>query len=289
MNLKLRYKENDKFSKPETDADIIIENKTYIEENRIFKSIDEETFKQIKLEFNSYLLPCNSGIYLSKYSSFDEDKLYKYRNYLMAKSNFNQKGKIDNYYKFFLLLHLMIKNKEIPTKENTTKLYLEKYLKVLNNKKYTKFNLTEMLSLNYYITQNFCVASNLKKNVDVLEYMTIRINNYKPLYRITDMNLYIKDRKNYISKVINEKYNYFFEKLIEYDLKAPGVKTGFLTEEKFVINHSMFYDFNIYMFNKKAKVRNLYYRNLFEEIRKSFIEDEYDFIPSGYYENKKGN
>ena len=42
------------------------------------------------------------------------------------------------------------------------------------------------------------------------------------------------------------------------------------------------------MFNKKAKVRNLYYRNLFEEIRKSFIEDEYDFIPSGYYENKKG-
>ena len=83
-------------SMPDTDT-------TFREEKRIFQAYDKETFKQTILEFNSYILPCYSRIHL-----FDKEKFYKFRNYLMMKSNFNPRGKKDNYYKFFLLLHLII-------------------------------------------------------------------------------------------------------------------------------------------------------------------------------------
>lgn len=290
MNLKLRYKDYETFSIPETDTDTILKDETYSEEKRIFRQVDEDTFNQIKLEFNSFLLPCNSGIYLSKYSKFDDDKLEKFRNYRMAKSNFNQKGRIDNYYKFFLLMNLMIRLKQIPDKPDITKIYLEKYLKFLDYKRVIlNFNFTEMLSLNYHITQNFCAAPNLKASAGVLEHMTILLKDYKPLYRIEDMYLYVKDRKNYISDNINNRDKYFLDEFLEYDLKAPGVKTGFLKEEKFVINKTMFYDFNHYMFNKNAKIRNFYYRNLFKKIRECFVNDKYDFIASKYYKNKNGD
>ena len=288
MDLKLRYKGYEIFSMPETDDDTIIDDQTLKEERRVFEAVDNQTFKQIMLEFNSYLLPTNSGIHLSKYSSFDKDKLDQYRNYRMTKSNFNKNGKIDNYYKFFLLLHLMIKNDEIPQEDFIARVPLERYLPVLNRKKNKpSFNYTEMLSLNYKITQNFFASPNLKSSTGVLEYMTIRLNK-KPLYKIDDMKLYTENRKEYINKIINQKNIYLDESYVKYDLKAPGVKTGFLGEERFVINETMFYHFNHYMFNKKAKIRNYYYKNLFEKIQDCFTDNKYDFIPSNFYLNKKG-
>lgn len=289
MNLKVIYKDYDKFSLPETDTDTIIDDQTFSEDKRIFRPVTESMFKKIQLEFNSYLLPCNGGLYLSKFSSFDEPKLEKFRHYRMAKSNYTPKGKIDNYYKFFLLLNLMIKNKEIPHIEDTRKVYLDKYLKLLyDEKKNPTFNFEEMLSLNYYITQNFCSSPNLKTSTEVLEHMTVQLNNHKPLYRIYDMNLYIKNRADYINKYINKKCGYFDQRFFQYELKAPGIYTGFLKEEEFVINQTMFYDFNHFIFNEKAKIRNFCYLNLLKKLRECFTGGKYGFIQHGIYRNKKG-
>ena len=65
INFQIRYKPLEYYSSPKSDEEIELDDQYNQEEKRIFEKIDYNTFMQIKLEFNSYLLPCNPGIYLS--------------------------------------------------------------------------------------------------------------------------------------------------------------------------------------------------------------------------------
>ena len=87
MELKIAYKPYQTFSLVNTQNSSVNGYDNSHEENRIFVEVDEKTFTQIQLEFNSYLLPCNYGVYLSRYSKFDYNKLYAFRRYCLTESN----------------------------------------------------------------------------------------------------------------------------------------------------------------------------------------------------------
>ena len=316
INFKSRYKPLEEYSSSESDEDTTIEDPDYQEANRIFEKVDEKFFIQMKLEFNSYLLPCNGGIYLSRYSSFDNDKLTRFFRYILAKSNYNINEKITNYYQFFICLHLLLlkekdkvyldedkiaeKKKEKKKKNEKKKkaeykdpqiqrLNVDKFMKEINNNKVKLiFNLIEMLSYHYYILNNFFVSEKIKSSVKVMEQMIIQLNDFVPLYRIYDINEYIYDRKKYINNYINNECVYFSKNYMRTNLSAPGKYTGELKHEKFIIGRKMFYDFNRLIFDEDSEVVNKSYKDLLEKLRSCLTNYKYGFIISHYYTNKFG-
>ena len=287
MELKIAYKPYQTFSLVNTQNSSVNGYDNSHEENRVFVEVDEKTFTQIQLEFNSYLLPCNYGVYLSRYSKFDYNKLYAFRRYCLTESNYNQKKKIDNYYKYFLLLHLRMIYRDIPKNKETSKICLDKYIKYLDNEEHIwTFNLMEVLAQHFYL-QNFINPSEkIIESLEVLPYMTINLKDYTPLYPITIMSKYMEDRAKNIDEYLNiEDY---WKKFRSHEIYAPGKKTGILNEEKFVIDRSLFLGFNRFLFDKECVVKNYYYKKLLERLASCFVDKKYDFIYHTYYTNKQG-
>lgn len=295
IRFKVNYKNKDEDIIIKEDNDIIMEDlvnekKPLTKEEKIKKYIIN-----IEFMYNTYYYPCNSTIYISRYSCFDSKKLE--RVYKLDRNAYDKEHKTDNYYEYFLLLYMMVKNNDIKSlnknKDLISKFNFTDYIKLLKNKdkdkkKVLTFNYNEMIVYIREQMNNFSLSKNIKYSLNYFEDLLLYQLDFRPLYKITNYNDYYKERHKTLKEIIQDKNKLNMVNYETFNLESPKkINDG---EEIYIyeIKRTLMYYINKYLYLNNINIIDKEFEEFLKRIKSMFKNGNYDFFIHGNLVNSKG-